>query len=67
MKVHKNLTLSREAIARGEKLAAERSSSLSQVIEEQLLAIPSPEAAREQYWSGPAFKPVARPGDPRHE
>jgi hypothetical protein len=67
MKRRKNLVLSPKAIARGEQLAAEKSTSLSQVIEDQLLAVPIGETADEEYWSGPALKPISRPGDPRHQ
>ena len=66
MKLRKNFTLSSEAVARGERLAAERSSSLSQIIEEQLLAIPAIAVTQEDYWPGPALQPIKRPGDKRH-
>ncbi len=65
MKRRKNLSLSARAIARGEQIAAELGTSLSGVIEEQLLAIPTVEGKAEDYWEGPALKPVARPGDKR--
>src|SRR5258706_11530688 len=57
MKRRKNLCLSPKAIARGEQLAAEKSTSLSQVIEQQLLSVPVGDAGAEEYWSGPALKP----------
>ena len=67
MKRGKNLSLSPKAIARGEQIAAEKGKSLSAVIEEQLLAMPSPDVKQEDYWRGPPLKPVARLGDPRAE
>ena len=67
MKRRKNLSLSPEAIARGEQIAAETGKSLSAVIEDQLLAIPAPRAAQEDYWPGPPLKPAGRRGDPRGE
>ena len=65
MKVRKNLTLSTEAIARGRQLAAEKGQSLSAVIEAQLLSAPSANLEIEDYWSGPALKPMARRDDRR--
>lgn len=67
MKHRKVLSLSDKAIARGEQLAAESGKSLSAVIEEQLLAIPSVDAKSEDFWSGPALKPLRRPGDARYD
>jgi hypothetical protein len=65
MKQRKNLLLSREAIARGEQLARETRTSLSAVVEAQLLDAPFPGAQPAEYWSGPALKPLARPGEAR--
>ena len=68
MKVRKNITLSKEAVARGERLAAERATSLSQIIEDQLLAVPVQGGGLEavtDYWPGPGLKPLPRAGDPR--
>ncbi len=65
MKQRKNLLLSPEAIARGEQLAQETRSSLSAVVEAQLLNAPCPGAEAEDYWGGPALKPLPRPGDAR--
>jgi hypothetical protein len=65
MKLRKNLSLSPESVARGRQLAAEAGKSLSAVIEAQLLAAPSAGRAVEDYWPGPALKPLSRPGDPR--
>jgi len=65
MKRRKNLSLSPRAIARGEEIAAETGKSLSSVIEQQLLAIPTPGTRAEDYWSGPALRPIERPGDQR--
>ena len=65
MKRRKNLSLSSEAIARGEQIAAESGKSLSAVIEEQLMSIPISGADGEDYWRGPALRPLPRPGDRR--
>jgi hypothetical protein len=65
MKRRKNLSLSPKAIALGEQIAAETGKSLSAVIEEQLLAIPSPDHQGGDYWPKPALEPVERPGNPR--
>jgi len=65
MKQRKNLLLSREAVARGEQLAQEARSSLSAVVEAQLLNAPRSGPEPEDYWHGPALKPLARPGDAR--
>ena len=67
MKVRKNLSLSTRALAKGEQIAVESGKSLSAVIESQLLAIPAARADAEEYWSGPALKPVKRPHDPRYQ
>ena len=67
MKRRKNLSLSPKAIARGEQIAAEQGKSLSGVIEEQLLAIRTVEGKEEDYWDGPALKPLARSEDKRAE
>ncbi len=67
MKVRKNLSLSRKAVAKGEQVAVESGRSLSAVIESQLLAIPTEKAEAEAYWSGPALKPVERRDDPRYQ
>ena len=67
MKRRKILSLSDQAIAHGEQIAAETGQSLSAVIEAQLLAIPSAHAKPEEFWPGRALKPVKRLGDARHE
>jgi len=67
MKQRKSFSLSDKAIARGEQIAAETGKTLSAVIEEQLLAIPSAHAGSEEFWPGRALKPVKRPGDARCE
>ena len=67
MKRRKSFSLSDKAIARGEQIATESGKSLSSVIEEQLLAIPSAEAAHEEFWPGRGLKPVKRPGNSRYE
>jgi hypothetical protein len=65
MKIRKNITLSAKAIAAGEKLAALHGTSLSALVEKQLL---SGGAALEQehYWCKPT-RPIPRPGDARYE
>lgn len=65
MKRRKNLSLSPKAIARGQQIAEETGRSLSAIVEEQLLAIRSPGAGPEEYWPGPALKPVERADDRR--
>ena len=65
MKLRKNLLLSSEAVARGRQLAAESQKSLSAVIEAQLLAAPSGHGKGDEYWPGPALKPLSRPRDAR--
>jgi hypothetical protein len=65
MKLRKNLSLSPESVARGRQLAAETGTSLSAVIEAQLLAAPSAADARDDYWPGPALKALSRPADSR--
>jgi hypothetical protein len=65
MKLRKNLSLSSESVARGGQLADETGKSLSSVIEAQLPATTSVAGAREDYWPGPALKPLSRPGDAR--
>ncbi len=67
MKQRKSFSLSDKAIARVEQIAAESGKSLSAVIEEQLLAIPSANAGSEEFWPGRALKPVKRPGDARYK
>lgn len=65
MKTRKSLLLSREAIARGEQLAAERGQTLSAVIEAQLLAAPFSTDGPVHYWCGRPLRALKRPGDPR--
>jgi len=67
MKTRKNLLLSKDAVAKGERLAALRATSLSRIIEEQLLSITIDQSEEEEYWVGPPLQPIARPGDRRHE
>jgi hypothetical protein len=57
MKTRKNLLLSKEAVARGERLAAARATSLSKIVEEQLLSIIIDQSKDEHYWSGPPLQP----------
>jgi hypothetical protein len=67
MKRRKSFLLSDEAIARGEQVAAQSGKSFSALIEERLLAIPATNGAHEEFWRGPALKPVQRPGDSRSD
>jgi hypothetical protein len=66
MKARMNLTLSPPAIARGTRAAAARDLSLSQLVEKHLLAIPELDEP-EEFWEGPALKPVVPAGDERAE
>ncbi len=63
MKVRKNLYLSVEAVARGERLARRSQTSLSNLIEQQLLQIPEVPGSEEEFWSGPALTPLLREND----
>jgi hypothetical protein len=65
MKTRKNLSLSPRAVARGERLAHSRHTSLSELVEKQLLQIPDPPGDQEEFWPGPALKPAKRRNDPR--
>ena len=67
MKRRKSLLLSKRAITLGERVAAQSGKSLSALVEEQLLALPSPETEAEEFWTGPALKPLRRCGDARSE
>lgn len=67
MKVRKNLYLSVEAVARGERLARTSQTSLSDLVETQLLQIPEMPGTKEDFWSGLALKPLRRKNDPRAE
>jgi hypothetical protein len=67
MKRRKTVSLSAQAIARGERIAAEAGKSLSAVIEAQLMATPTGGATSEDFWPGPAVKPIKRSGDARYE
>ena len=65
MKIRKNITLSRKAIAIGERAARKRGASLSALVERHLLSLGN-EADEPEYYC--AFhKPVPRPGDARYE
>jgi len=65
MKIRKNLTLSAKAIAVGEKLAALHGTSLSALVEKQILS-GGAELETEHYWPE-AGRPISRPGDARYE
>jgi len=67
MKARKNLYLSREAVARGERLARGSQTSLSELVEKQLLQIPEPPGTEEEFYTGPALRPLRRKNDPRSE
>jgi len=65
MKIRKNITLSAKAIAVGEKLAALHGTSLSALVEKQILS-GGAELEAEHYWPE-AGRPIPRPGDTRYE
>jgi hypothetical protein len=65
MKIRKNITLSSKAIATGEKLAALHGTSLSALVEKQILASCA-ELETEHYWPE-VGRPIPRPGDARYE
>ena len=65
MKARKNLYLSVEAVARGERLAKGSQTSLSEVVEKQLLQIPEVPGGKEEFWTGPALRRLRRKNDPR--
>ena len=65
MKIRKNITLSRQAILRGERAAKQRGSSLSALVERHLLSLGN-EADEAEYYCA-QHKPVPRPGDARYE
>ena len=64
MKIRKNITLSEKAIAVGEKLAALHGTSLSALVEKQILSSDA-ELATEHYWRE-AGRPIPRRGDARY-
>lgn len=65
MKVRKNITLSRQAILRGELAAKRRGSSLSALVERHLLSLGNEKEESEHYC--PQHQPAPRPGDARYE
>jgi hypothetical protein len=65
MKARKNLYLSVQAVARGERLAKGSRTSLSELVEKQLLQIPEIPGANEEFWTGPALRPLRRKNDSR--
>jgi hypothetical protein len=65
MKIRKNITLSSKAVAMGEKLAALHGTSLSALVENQILSSGS-ELETEHYWPE-IGRPIPRPGDARYE
>ena len=65
MKIRKNITLSEKAIAVGEKLAALHGTSLSGLVEKQILS-GGAELETEHYWHE-AGRPIPRRGDARYE
>ena len=67
MKVKKQLCLSKRAVAQGELLAREQGIKLSALVEKQLLAASGQPLAEEEFWPGPALKPIRRAGDRRHD
>lgn len=65
MKIRKNITLSEKAVAVGERLAASHRTSLSALVEKQILSAGA-EFETEHYWHK-AGRPVPRNGDARYE
>lgn len=65
MKIRKNITLSRQAILRGERTAKKRGASLSALVERHLLSLGDDTDESEHYCA--QHRPVPRPGDPRYE
>ncbi|MGH7990648.1 MAG: hypothetical protein ACREDS_10740 [Limisphaerales bacterium] len=65
MKIRKNITLSEKAIAVGERLAALHGTSLSALVEKQILSSGA-KLETEHYWLE-AGRPVPRQGDARYE
>lgn len=67
MKLKKNLLLSKESIASGQRQArAGGLRSLSALVEKKLLEGNEEDGGGEHYWHK-AMKPVSRPGDARFE
>lgn len=66
VKIRKNITLSRQAILRGERAAKKRGASLSALVEKHLLSLGDASEESEHYWHE-AGRPVPRPGDARYE
>lgn len=67
MKVRKNLYLERASVARGEALAKEQGIALSAWVEQQLAHAANVPLKEEEFWEGPALKPIRRAGDARHD
>jgi hypothetical protein len=65
MKVRKNLLLSVQAVRRGATLAAKHGTSLSAIVEKELLSAAADEEPAD-YWPHPT-KPIVRKDDPRFE
>jgi hypothetical protein len=65
VKIRKNITLSRKAIANGERAAKRRGASLSALVERHLLSLGHEAGDAEHYC--PQLTPVPRPGDARYE
>jgi hypothetical protein len=65
MKIRKNITLSKQAIASGERAAKKRGASLSALVERHLLSLQNTVEESEHYC--PQLKPIPRPGDARYE
>jgi hypothetical protein len=67
MKIRKNITLSRQAILRGERAAKKRGASLSALVEKHLLSLADGDASEESEHYCAQAKPIPRPGDARYE
>jgi hypothetical protein len=65
MKIRKNITLSKQAIASGERAAKQRGASLSALVERHLLSLANAPEASDHYCQ--QHRPIPRPGDARYE
>ena len=65
IRARKNLYLSAKAVARGERLARRSQTSLSELVEKQLLQMPEIPGGNEEFWTGAALRPLRRKNDPR--
>lgn len=66
VKIRKNITLSRQAVLLGERVAKKRGASLSALVERHLLSLGEYDVEEPEHYA-PQRKPVPRPGDARYE